>query len=535
MTDFTPWPENLAELYRQKGYWIDKPLTHGLHYQVQARPGASAIQCGARAISYADLDHMSSALAVRLLAEGLQPGERAVVQLPNCAEFYITFFALLKAGIMPVNALFNHRALELRSYVEQLQPTLFIGSRGHALFKDDAFETELREISKGLKLCLYLGDADPRADLQQWMAPEVAETAELPELDPGSVAFYQLSGGSTGTPKLIPRTHNDYDYSVRASAEICALTPQTRFLCALPAPHNYVMSSPGALGVFFAGGTVVMADNPDPSLCFDIMEQHGVTVAALVPSAVGLWLEAVREGKTPPASLELLQVGGASFAEALARQVPELLGCQLQQVFGMAEGLVNYTRFDDPEERIFTTQGCPISEHDEVRVRNADGYDCAVGEPGQLWVRGPYTFRGYFRSPEHNKSAFDAEGFYFSGDLVQRDADGYLRVVGRVKDQINRGGEKIAAEEVEGLLLRHPEVLEAALVAQPDARLGERGCAVLVTRNPLRPVELRRHLMGLGVAEYKLPDRFIFVETMPLTAVGKINKRVLRDTILETQ
>jgi 2,3-dihydroxybenzoate-AMP ligase len=535
MTDFTPWPEKFAQLYRKKGYWMDEPLTHGLRAQVSLRPDACAIQCGARTISYADLDQMSSALALRLLAQGLMPGERAVVQLPNCAEFYITFFALLKAKIMPVNALFNHRALELRAYVEQLQPTLLIGSHAHPLFKEDVFAMELREISKALKLCLYMDDPNPQMDLKQWMQVDGAPPVILPDVKPDDVAFYQLSGGSTGTPKLIPRTHNDYDYSVRASAEICALTPQTRFLCALPAPHNYVLSSPGALGVFFAGGTVVMADSPEPNMCFNIMKQHHVTMAALVPSAVGLWLEAVRDGLHPPVSLELLQVGGASFAEALARQVPEALGCQLQQVFGMAEGLVNYTRLDDSDDHVFTCQGRPICDDDEIRVRDADGHDCADGETGQLWARGPYTFRGYFRSPLHNETAFDSEGFYHSGDLVQRDADGYLRVVGRVKDQINRGGEKIAAEEVEGLLLRHPEVLEAALVAQPDARLGERGCAVLVTRNPVRAVALRRHLIDQGVAEYKLPDRIIFVDSMPLTAVGKINKRALRDTILEIQ
>ncbi len=535
MTDFTPWPNDLIQLYRQKGYWIDKPITHGLRVQAEARPDSCAIQCGTRAISYRDLDKASSALAIRLLDSGIAQGDHAVVQLPNCAEFYITFFALLKAGIRPVNALFNHRALELRSYVQQLQPKLLIGSRAHPLFKDDTFTGELREISQGIELCLFLDDPDPHSDLRQWLLADDAPAGNWPDIAAHDVAFYQLSGGSTGTPKLIPRTHNDYDYSVRASAEICELTPQTRFLCALPAPHNYVLSSPGALGVFFAGGTVVMADSPEPNLCFDLIEKHGVTMAALVPSAVGLWLEAVRAGLQPPDSLELVQVGGASFAETLARQVPEVLGCKLQQVFGMAEGLVNYTRLDDNSERIFTTQGRPICEDDDVRVRDADGHDCADGETGQLWVRGPYTFRGYFRSPTHNQAAFDNDGFYHSGDLVQRDQDGYLRVVGRVKDQINRGGEKIAAEEVESLLLRHPEVLEAALIAQPDARLGERGCAVLVARNPVRPVALRRHLIDQGIAEYKLPDRIVFVEAMPLTAVGKINKRALRETILETQ
>ncbi|WP_374303264.1 AMP-binding protein, partial [Paracoccus sp. (in: a-proteobacteria)] len=343
----------------------------------------------------------------------------------------------------------------------------------------------------------------------------------------GAVAFFQLSGGSTGTPKLIPRTHDDYDYSVRESAAICGVDRDTIFLCALPAPHNFLMSSPGALGVFHAGGTVVMAASPDPRTCFDLIARHGVTMAALVPSAVGLWVEAAaRSG--PPAPLRRLLVGGASFAESLARRVPEALGCDLQQVFGMAEGLVNYTRPGDPDEVVFATQGRPISPDDEIRVLDQDGHPVAEGRPGQLAVRGPYTFRGYYRAPEQNARVFDAEGFYYSGDLVCRDSRGNLRVVGRVKDQINRGGEKIASEEVEHLLMRHPDVVQAALVAVADADLGEKSCAFVIVRAALRGIDLRRHLVGLGVADYKLPDRFRFVDALPLTAVGKTDKRLLR-------
>ena len=297
------------------------------------------------------------------------------------------------------------------------------------------------------------------------------------------------------------------------------------------------MSSPGALGVFHAGGTVVLAPSPEPLTCFQIIAREGVTMVPLVPPAVALWLRAVEENpacRALLATVELMLVGGASFAEATARRVPEVLGCKLMQVFGMAEGLVNYTRLDDPPEIVFATQGRPISPDDEIRVLDEDtGEPVPDGVPGALATRGPYTFQGYYRSPEHNAKAFDADGFYHSGDVVVRQ-DGYLRVVGRIKDQINRGGEKIAAEEIENLLLRHPDITHAALVAMQDEALGEKSCAFLVLRagaGKLSPPALRRHLLDLGVAEYKLPDRFRFVDALPLTPVGKIDKRRLRDSL----
>ncbi|OCC01329.1 2,3-dihydroxybenzoate-AMP ligase [Labrys sp. WJW] len=530
--DFVRWPESLAQRYRERGYWLDQPLTRILDHQCRERPDALALICGERRFSYAEIDRLASNLAARLSALGLGHGDTALVQLPNVAEFHIVFFALLKIGVAPVNALYSHRRLEMSAYAQQIQPRLLIAARRHELFADETFVGELRSMSPALAQILLLGETSPDTSLDHWLAEGRDSSHGGAPTRADEVAFFQLSGGSTGTPKLIPRTHNDYDYSVRASAEICRLTPQTRFLCALPAGHNYVLSSPGTLGVFHAGGCVVMAPNPEPLGCFALIERHGVDMAALVPSAVVLWLQVVPGHEAALRSLKLIQVGGASFAEALARQVPEKLGCALQQVFGMAEGLVNYTRLDDEDELVFTTQGRPISPDDEVKVVDEEGREVPDGETGMLATRGPYTFRGYYRSPEHNEKVFDTDGFYYSGDLVERSPQGYLRVVGRIKDQINRGGEKIASEEVENLLLRHPEVTQAALVAMSDPLLGEKSCAFLVARKPgLPPSALRQHLIAQGVAEYKLPDRFRFIDTMPLTPVGKIDKNRLRQQL----
>lgn len=532
MIEFSRWPAEFADRYRSKGYWIDQPLTRGFEQQRQARPNAFAIICGERRFSYAEADRLATNLAAGLARQGLGHGDTALVQLPNVAEFYLAFLALLKIGVAPVNALYSHRRLELTSYAQQTRPKLVIAARTHELFRDDAFLDDLR--ADGVELALLLGDDDPEVRLESWLCRNGALPEKAGPTPAGEVAFFQLSGGSTGTPKLIPRTHNDYDYSIRASVEICGFDTNTRYLSALPAGHNFALSSPGALGVFQAGGTVVMATSPDPSLCLPLVRRHKVTVAALVPPAVALWQNAVEtqpERGADLASLQLLLVGGASFAEAQARRVPELLGCRLQQVFGMAEGLVNYTRPGDSDTITYTTQGRPISPDDELRILDPNGDPVAEGEVGILATRGPYTFRGYYNAPEHNASAFDGEGFYFSGDLVQR-VQGNLRVVGRVKDQINRGGEKIAAEEIENLLLRHPAITHAALVAVSDDHLGEKSCAFVVLREgeTVKGPALRRYLMELGVAEYKLPDRFRFVDELPLTAVGKIDKRKLRET-----
>ena len=530
--EFNKWPEDLAQLYREKGYWLDKPLTRILVEQCELQPHAIAIICGDRHFSYGDLDRMSSNLASHLTLSGLGPGDTALVQLPNVAEFYIVFFGLLKAGIAPLNALYSHRQYELGAFARQIIPRLVIASREHQVFHDNTFIDLLSAIEQGPEVILMLGNWPDDLSLASWLETSCEVNYDYSPSSPDQVAFFQLSGGSTGTPKLIPRTHNDYDYSVRASAEICGLNTETRLLCALPAAHNFMLSSPGGLGALHAGGCIVMAPNPEPLSCFPIIQRHAVNMAALVPSAVTLWLQSAPDHSEQLQSLQLLQVGGANFAESLARQVPNTLGCRLQQVFGMAEGLVNYTRLDDPDEQTFTTQGRPISPDDEVKIVDEEGLLVPDGEPGMLAVRGPYTFRGYYLSPEHNAQVFDDVGYYYSGDIVMRTRHGNLSVVGRIKDQINRGGEKIAAEEIESLLVMHPDVTYAALVAMPDKGLGEKSCAFIVSLDTgLKSSVLRRHLMNLGVAEYKLPDRIQLIDVMPLTPIGKIDKKILRQTL----
>jgi 2,3-dihydroxybenzoate-AMP ligase len=519
---FTRWPDDFARRYREKGYWQDLPLTDILTRHADS--DALAIIDGERRLTYRQFQQSVNNLAAALQAQGIQRGETALVQLGNVAEFYITFFALLQVGVAPVNALFSHQRSELNAYATQIEPTLLIADRAHGLFAGDDFLNIFRDQHPSVRVALLRGEG---------LEAAIARPAENFIASPtpaDEVAFFQLSGGSTGTPKLIPRTHNDYYYSIRRSNEICGITADTRYLNALPAAHNFAMSSPGSLGIFMAGGCVVLAHDPSATLCFPLIEEHRITVTSLVPPAVSLWLQAITEGagNAQLASLQLLQVGGARLSATLAARIPAEMGCQLQQVFGMAEGLVNYTALDDTPERIMNTQGRPMCPDDEVWVADENGNPLPRGEVGRLMTRGPYTFRGYYKSPEHNASAFDANGFYCSGDLIAIDEQGYITVQGREKDQINRGGEKIAAEEVENLLLRHEAVFHAALVSMEDSLLGEKSCAYLVVKQPLRAVDVRRFLREQGVAEFKLPDRVECLDALPLTPVGKVDKKQLR-------
>lgn len=526
--EFTRWPESLEKKYREKGYWIDQPLSQIL--DLQRENTCIAVVEGEQQISYQKLNEFSTNLAAYLHSQGIRTGDTALVHLSNTYALYIVFFAMLKLGAVPINALYSHRQLELDSYAMQTLPKVLIGDRRNPLFASDDYIARLKELSPELRVTLFQ-NTDSEESLQKaWELDAGAFEPSPTSAD--EVAFFNLSGGSTGTPKLIPRTHNDYYYSVRESVKVCKFTKETRYLCAIPAAHNFPMSSPGALGVFVAGGQVIMANDPSAQSCFPLIERHKVNVAALVPPAASLWLhEVMAKGKAPLASLELLQLGGARLSPTLASRLTEKLECKLQQVFGMAEGLVNYTRLDDDDEHILTTQGYPMCPDDEVWAAGDDGKPVATGEVGLLMTRGPYTFRGYYNSPEHNASSFDYNGFYCSGDLIAIADDGYITIHGRKKDQINRGGEKISTEEIENLLLRHPDVTEAGLVAMEDELMGEKSCAFIMVRKPVKTVVLRRFLRDQGIAEYKLPDKFKILEDMPLTAVGKVDKKQLRDQL----
>jgi 2,3-dihydroxybenzoate-AMP ligase len=525
------WPEADAARYRAAGHWAGQSFAGFLAEIAQRHGENTAVVAGGARWSYRQLEAEALALARRFAALGIVGGDRVVVQLPNRAEFFAVVFGLWRIGALPVFALPAHRKLEIGYFCRHAEAVAYITVDQHAGFDHRELAREVMAEVPTLTHVLIAGEAGSFRSLDLLPDPEVV----LPSPPAASeVALLQLSGGSTGTPKLIPRTADDYLYSVRESAHICGLTPHTVYLCVLPVAHNFALSSPGTLGVLYAGGTVVLGGSAAPEIAFPLIARERVTMTALVPPLVPVWLAAAATRRGELATLQHLQVGGARFDSALAQRVEPELGARLQQVFGMAEGLVNYTRHDDPLTLVTQTQGRPISPDDEVRVLDDDDQPVPPGEVGHLLTRGPYTIRGYYRADGHNARAFTADGFYRTGDLVRQLPSGHLVVEGRAKDQINRGGEKVPAEEIEHLLMAHPSVVDVALVAMPDAQLGERSCAFVISRHAgLRASALMQFVRAQGVAAFKVPDRVEFVDELPKTAVGKFDKKLLRQRIAE--
>ncbi|MCK9921039.1 AMP-binding protein [Frankia sp. AgPm24] len=551
----TPWPPELARDYRTRGIWAGRTLGEVLSDAAVRHGEATLLVHGERRVSYAELDAWADRFATGFAAHGVSRGDRVVVQLPNCPDFVAVVFGLFRIGAVPVFSLVAHRATELTHLVRLSGATRYVLPATHRGFDHLALARQIHTDTDTLRTMFVLtpdtcgaaGTADAPEGFVSLALVERAGAASLrpvPAADtptavtgtgagpgPSDVAFFLLSGGTTALPKMIPRTHDDYVYQSTQAARVCGLTPADVYLAALPIEFNFAFGCPGVVGTLLCGGTVVLADSPNPLECLPLVERHGVTVTALVPSVVALWLDAADWSGADLTSLRLVQVGGARMTREFTSRIgPGLGGSVLQQVFGMAEGLLTFTRPDDPVETILTTQGRPVSAEDELRIAGPDGAPLPADEIGELLTRGPYTLRGYYRVPDYNQRVFTPDGFFRTGDLARLTEAGDLVIEGRIKEMIIRGGDKISAGEVEDHLLAHPGVRAAAVTGVPDEFLGERICAHLVVDGPPPSLsELKQAMHARGVADYKLPDAVRFVDEFPLTPLGKIDKLALAE------
>ena len=534
----TPFPAEFAARYRELGYWQDRPLFDGFTAALARYSDRVAIADEAGPVTYRELDERSQRLALVLLDLGLRPLDRIIVQLPNTAMFACLYFAMQRIGACPVLALPGHRKREIGQFASISGAAALAVPAAARGFDFTAMAADLMADRPELRLCLVQGlddgPNDPRfvrlEDLLDRSPVTSREALEEIRIDPADPALFLLSGGTTGIPKLIPRTHNDYLYNSRVAAEVCEIGAGDVLLDVLPIEHNLPLGCPGLQGFLLSGGTVVLGTSTRPRDVFELIQRHRVTHIHLVPALLIRWIDDACLPEYDLSSVRVIQSGGQRLQpEVRLRAERALPGCFIQENFGMAEGLIMFVRSTDPPGVRRETCGRPASPGDEVYLVDEDGKVVPDGEPGELIVRGPYTLRGYFRAPEHNARAFTPDGFYRSGDLLRKMPSGNYVVEGRVKDLINRGGEKISAEEAENLILAHPAVLNVACVPYPDPVLGERMCACVVLRPgfALDLAELVSFLRDSEIASFKLPELLECFDTLPLSGFGKVSKKEL--------
>lgn len=534
---FIGWPADLAARYRETGSWEGIGVAAMVARTAARDPDRIAVVGADRRLTYAALIDEVDRLAVAFVVRGLHVGDRVVVQLPNVVEFITVYLALNRIGAIPVMALRAHRHAEVRHFLRASGAVAYVIADVVGHFDYRTMAEEMAGEFATLREVIVVGDAGPgQVSLEALIDASRGVDVQFDPIDPATISTMLLSGGTTSMSKLIPRTHDDYVLNARLCGAAAGFGPDTVFMAMLPLGHNYNLASPGLLGTFYYGGTVVIAASTDTAAVFEAVERERVTVLAAAVPLIATWLTDTGGGDVAErydlSSLKVVQNGGARLPPELRMRLRERFGCTPQEIYGTAEGLINMTRLDDADDVLLESSGSPVADEDEIKVVDDAGDEVPDGASGELLTRGPYTIRGYWNAPDKNREAFTNDGFYRMGDIVRKHGR-TLFTEGRRKDLINRGGEKISCEEIENLIFAHPSVESVVLVAMPDPVFGEKACACVIVKagETLTFDELTRYLRSRRIASFKLPERLEVMASFPISPVGKIMKRELRDLV----
>jgi 2,3-dihydroxybenzoate-AMP ligase len=534
-------PERLQH-YVSAGVLTDETLVSAFREAVRRFPDRTALSEVGWSCTYRELDVITDKAASAFMRLALAPRDRVIFQLPNSKELVIAFLGCLKAGLIPICTLAAHRQIEIGYLGKHAQARAHIVQAGDPKFDYVAFAKEMRVQIPSLAVTIVtkagasdLDGSTPSLThiIEAEDADESARRVAAVTHDPFQVALFQLSGGTTDVPKIIPRFHNEYLYTLRTVARFHGLDETIVAYTPNPMMHNAPMSCCWGLALFF-GGEIAISAGLEPAAVGPLLETRSPNWFILPPVVLlrlkeAGWLERI----------SFTHAKGFAVTSGVERFSSFVGGAPAWAMFGMTEGLLAFCNASDSIEARHETVGRPASPYDEVRIlRPGSEEEVGDDEVGELAVRGPCTIAGYFDAAERNSVAFTPDGFYRSGDLMRtRVIAGrrYLIFEGRLKDVVSRGGEKINCEEVERVAVNHPSIAAIAIVAMPDRAYGERACAFVIptTGNTISVAELGKYLEQKGLAKFKWPERIELVSDFPLTSSGKLSKPKLRDKISE--
>jgi 2,3-dihydroxybenzoate-AMP ligase len=538
---YVPYPDATSRAYREAGLWGTRTIAQELRAAAAQHPQRPAVRALDGRLTYAELDRRTDRVAAGLHARGVAPGDRVLFQVGNGLGTVLAWYGALKAGLIPVCTLAQHRRHEIDAIARLTEARAHVVQADLPTFDLVAFGREVARDCPSLELLVTVGGAGDEPAIEA-LGEDVgdAEARVLVDaiqatIDPDEIAVFQLSGGTTSTPKIIPRLHAEYWYNARAYAQFWGWGPQARPAHVIPVIHNAGITC--ALHAAHAVGACLIVGPPDAEALAPVFEEERATDVILNLTLATMVIGHRRLHAAVRASVERIVFSGSKLPQHVIDAF-ESEPTRIVQLFGMGEGLFLVTPADATHEIRHTSVGVPLSPLDEVRILDPAGEDeLPLGAEGELCCRGPYTIRGYYAAAERNRDAFTSDGFYRTGDLaIAAEIDGsicYL-IEGRLKDVIARGGEKVNAEEIELVLADHPAVAAVAVVAMPDPRLGERACAYVVAADGAEHLTLpaiTAYLDARGVAKFKWPERIEAIDALPTTNIGKIDKQALREDI----
>ncbi|KXL07458.1 medium-chain fatty-acid--CoA ligase [Escherichia coli] len=528
--------EQRRAAYRQQGLWGDASLADYWQQTARAMPDKIAVVDNHGAsYTYSALDHAASCLANWMLAKGIESGDRIAFQLPGWCEFTVIYLACLKIGAVSVPLLPSWREAELVWVLNKCQakmffaPTLFKQTRPVDLILP--LQNQLPQLQQIVGVD-KLAPATSSLSLSQIIADNTPLTTAI-TTHGDELAAVLFTSGTEGLPKGVMLTHNNILASERAYCARLNLTWQDVFMMLAPLGHATGFLH-GVTAPFLIGARSVLLDIFTPDACLALLEQQRCTCMLGATPFVYDLLNVLEKQPADLSALRFFLCGGTTIPKKVARECQQL-GIKLLSVYGSTESSPHaVVNLDDPLSRFMHTDGYAAAGV-EIKVVDDARKTLPPGCEGEEASRGPNVFMGYFDEPELTARALDEEGWYYSGDLCRMDEAGYIKITGRKKDIIVRGGENISSREVEDILLQHPKIHDACVVAMPDERLGERSCAYVVLKAPHHSLSLEEVVAFFSrkrVAKYKYPEHIVVIEKLPRTASGKIQKFLLRKDIM---
>ena len=528
--------EQRRAAYRQQGLWGDASLADYWQQTARAMPDKIAVVDNHGAsYTYSALDHAASCLANWMLAKGIESGDRIAFQLPGWCEFTVIYLACLKIGAVSVPLLPSWREAELVWVLNKCQakmffaPTLFKQTRPVDLILP--LQNQLPQLQQIVGVD-KLAPATSSLSLSQIIADNTSLTTAI-TTHGDELAAVLFTSGTEGLPKGVMLTHNNILASERAYCARLNLTWQDVFM--MPAPLGHATGFlHGVTAPFLIGARSVLLDIFTPDACLALLEQQRCTCMLGATPFVYDLLNVLEKQPADLSALRFFLCGGTTIPKKVVRECQQR-GIKLLSVYGSTESSPHaVVNLDDPLSRFMHTDGYAAAGV-EIKVVDDARKTLPPGCEGEEASRGPNVFMGYFDEPELTARALDEEGWYYSGDLCRMDEAGYIKITGRKKDIIVRGGENISSREVEDILLQHPKIHDTCVVAMPDERLGERSCAYVVLKAPHHSLSLEEVVAFFSrkrVAKYKYPEHIVVIEKLPRTASGKIQKFLLRKDIM---